>query len=153
MSITLRVATRADIAGMQRVRGAVRENRLVSRVITDDEVRAAIEDTGRGWVALDSDQVIGFAIGHAGSGNIWALFLDPAFEGRGIGRRLHDVMVDWLFAQGLTRLHLDTAPNTRAARFYTTAGWRLVGTDARGELCFELSREVAVTTPDAKGSA
>ena len=38
MTATLRLAARADVPGMQRVRHAVKENRLVSRVIPDDEV-------------------------------------------------------------------------------------------------------------------
>jgi hypothetical protein len=46
----LRLAQVADIPARQRVRRSLRENRLTSGVITDAEVRAAIETTGRGWV-------------------------------------------------------------------------------------------------------
>jgi hypothetical protein len=38
----LRKAVASDIAAIQRVRGSVRENRLVSTVITDDDVRRAM---------------------------------------------------------------------------------------------------------------
>lgn len=134
----VRQAERADLPDILRIRAAVRENRLVSRVIGADEVRQAIEDTGRGWVSLARNgAVAGFAIGNARTGNIWALFVDPAFEGQGHGRALHDEMVAWLFAQGLQRLHLSTDPDTRAQRFYTAAGWQPLGLLPDGEMAFE----------------
>ena len=122
---------------MQRVRHAVRENRLVSTVISDEDVRAAIEDTGRGWVAEEGGEIVGFAVGNSRTGNIWALFVDPACEGRGIGRALHDAMIEWLWAQGLEKLWLSTEPGTRAQRFYESAGWQPVGTTPGGEIKFE----------------
>jgi GNAT superfamily N-acetyltransferase len=137
-SAVLRQATRADIAGIQRVRHAVRENRLSSRVISDVEVQHAIEITGRGWVIAVDDEIVAFAIGNARDGNIWALFVDPRSEGRGYGRRLHDRMVDWLKSRGLRRLWLTTEPGTRAQRFYERAGWRDCGVTATGERRFEL---------------
>jgi len=136
----VRHAVASDIAGIQRVRAAVRENRLVSIVITDDDVREAIERSGRGWVIEAEGEVVAFAIGNATSGNIWALFVDPEFERRGYGRQLHDTMVEWLWSQGLDRLWLTTEPGTRAQRFYEAAGWQLMGTTARGELRFEAQR-------------
>lgn len=134
---TLRQAVRADVREIQRVRHAVRENRLVSTVITDDEVIAAIEDTGRGWVVEDGGRIVAFAIGNAGNGNVWALFVEPGFEGRGHGRRLHDVMVDWLWSRGLKRLWLTTEQKTRAQRFYELTGWQNSGVQPNGEILFE----------------
>jgi ribosomal protein S18 acetylase RimI-like enzyme len=89
----IRRAFPTDIADIQRIRNAVRENRLVSTVITDEDVRVMLEDRGRGWVAEVDGAVVGFAIGDATNGNVWALFVDPAHEGRGHGRALHDAMV------------------------------------------------------------
>jgi GNAT superfamily N-acetyltransferase len=118
----------------------VRENRLTSGSISDDEVRIAIEETGRGWVVEHAGEVVAFAIGNATTGNVWALFVRPGFERRGYGRQLHDSMVEWLFAAGLQRLWLTTEPGTRAQRFYEHAGWQLVGTTGAGELRYELPR-------------
>jgi ribosomal protein S18 acetylase RimI-like enzyme len=123
---------------MHRVRMAVHENRLVSTLITEEHYVSAIELTGRGWVAEDQGIVIGFAIGNAVTGNIWALFVHPDHEGRGHGRRLHDALVEWLFQQRLPHLWLSTEPNTRAQRFYEKAGWSLVGTLPSGEAHYEL---------------
>jgi GNAT superfamily N-acetyltransferase len=135
-----RQAVAADIAGIQRVRWSVRENRLVSSVITDDDVREAIEESGRGWVVESEGEVVAFAIGNARTGNIWALFVHPEHEGRGHGRRLHGAMVRWLWSRGLDRLWLTTEPQTRAQRFYEAAGWRLIGPTDRGELRYEAQR-------------
>jgi GNAT superfamily N-acetyltransferase len=119
---------------------SVNENRLRSTVITDEDVRVAIEDTGRGWVVEANGDVVAFAIGNAANGNVWALFVHPEHEGRGYGRRLHDMMVAWLWSAGLGRLWLTTEPGTRAQRFYEKAGWQRTGTTAGGELRYELQR-------------
>lgn len=136
----LRLAAESDIAGMQRVRRAVRENRLVSLVVSDEDVRSAIVDTGRGWVIEIAGEIVAFAVGNAQTGNIWALFVHPDHEGRGYGRRLHDATVDWLWSRGLDLLWLSTEAGTRAERFYESAGWRRSGTTASGETRFEMRR-------------
>lgn len=136
-SVSVRVAKAADVPDMLRVRAAVKENRLVSRVIGAHEVQEAIQRTGRGWVAEVDGQMAGFAIGNFETGNIWALFLDPPFEGRGLGRALHDTMVNAMLGHGLRRLHLSTESGTRAERFYRRAGWRDIGPAPGGETAFE----------------
>jgi uncharacterized membrane protein YkvA (DUF1232 family) len=122
---------------MQRVRHSVKENRLTSCVITDEEVVAAIEVTGRGWVVEVDGEVRAFAVGNAQTGNIWALFVEPGYERRGFGRRLQDEMLAWLWSRGLERLWLSTEPETRARRFYEASGWERRGTLPGGELLFE----------------
>ena len=134
---TLRQAISADVAGIQRVRHAVRENRLISTTISDDDVREAIEQTGRGWVIESKGEVVAFAIGNAATGNIWALFVHPDHERQGYGRRLHDTMVGWLWSQGAARLWLTTEPGTRAQAFYESAGWEFKGSTDHGELRYE----------------
>ncbi len=123
---------------MHRVRLAVRENPLRSLIIGEEDYVPAIENSGRGWVIESGHEVVAFAIGNAQTGNIWALFVDPEHEGRGHGRRLHAVMIEWLFSLGLRRLTLGTAPATRAQRFYEAAGWRYTGTHQNGEAMYEL---------------
>jgi GNAT superfamily N-acetyltransferase len=136
----LRVALRADIAQIQRVRHAVRENRLTSGVITDDEVRQHLESLGRGWVIEVDATVRAFAIGNKVSENVWALFVEQGHEQRGFGRRLHDTMMAWFWAEGVARVWLSTTPGTRAERFYRAAGWRMAGPAPHGELRFEIER-------------
>jgi len=92
----LRQARRADAPRLLRVRYAVTENTLTPGRIGDAELFDQIERTGRGWVVEEDGEIVGFAIGNASDGNIWALFVDPCAQGRGHGTRLHDTMVDWL---------------------------------------------------------
>jgi len=145
----LRQAVASDIPGIQRVRKSVRENRLVSTVISDEDVRDAIETSGRGWVIDSQGEVVGFSIGNVNTGNIWALFVHPDHERRGYGRLLHDAMVEWLWSRHLALLWLTTEAGTRAQAFYERAGWRLVGRTEQGELRFEMRRPdpAALTRP------
>jgi GNAT superfamily N-acetyltransferase len=138
MKALQRSAQRADIPGMHRVRMSVRENRLVSIQLTEADYIDAIESRGRGWVVEMDGTVVAFAIGDTTNASIWALFVDPSFEGRGFGRQLHDEMVSWLWQQGHERLWLTTDPATRAHRFYELAGWRTNGAGTHGEVRLEL---------------
>jgi GNAT superfamily N-acetyltransferase len=139
MAELLRIARRADIAGIQRVRHAVRENKLTSSVVTDEDVRAHLEDWGRGWVIELDGAIRAFAIGNKANGNIWALFVEQGYECRGFGRRLHDVMLAWLWAEGVPHLWLTTGPGTRAESFYRAAGWCDAGRTERGEIRFQIT--------------
>ncbi len=140
MNQYIRQATSTDATAMHRVRLAVTENRLVSMALTEQDYVAATQQIGRGWVAEVDGEVVGFAVGNAQTGNIWALFVEPGHEGRGYGRRLHDVMVAWLFEQGHASLWLTTDTGTRAERFYQQAGWARTGEAADGEIRLELRR-------------
>ena len=134
----LRLATVVDVAGMHRVRLRVRENVLRNPDrITEQMYRDHLELLGRGWVAELHGQIVGFAIADRVSHSVWALFVDPDHERRGIGRQLHDAMLAWFREQGVATVKLSTAADTRAAAFYRAAGWQAVGHDANGEILFE----------------
>lgn len=133
----LRQGLREDIPAMHIVRRAVRENPLTSDVIHEEHYLPAITSTGRGWVIEEDGQIVAFAVGNAVTGNIWALFVHPDHERKGYGKQLKETMLDWLFAQGLQRLYLGTAPGPRAQTFYAATGWRCIGIDSHGEAAFE----------------
>ena len=129
-----------DIDALHRIRLSVCENVLRDqRSVREEDYRAMLEERGRGWVYEVDGRIVGFAIADHTRRNIWALFVAPAFERRGIGRALHEAMVGWLFEQGGEPLWLTTEANTRAERFYAAAGWRRVGVQANGEIRFELA--------------
>jgi len=138
MTTVLRQAKRDDVAGIQRVRQAVRENRIRPGAISDDEVVEHLEVLGRGWVVEVDGEIRAFAIGNARNGNIWALFVEQGHEQRGHGRALHDTMLAWLWSQDLRLLWLTTGPATRAERFYRAAGWQDMGPTVHGEIRFEI---------------
>lgn len=140
MSMEIRVATEADIAQMHRIRLAVRENRLADpAMVQPDDYRPLLAQNGRGWVAMADGRIAGFAVADRARGNVWALFVDPEFEGRGAGRMLHDAMMEWFFAEGADSVWLSTDPGTRAEAFYRAAGWHPAG-EYHGEARYEMSR-------------
>jgi len=134
----LRRATADDIAEMHRIRMAVRENRLVSVIISAADYTHHLDGTSRSWVATLDGQIVGFAVGDRARANIWALFVDPLYEGLGIGRALHDHMIAWML-ESVPIIWLTTERGTRAEQFYRAAGWRDAG-DAGPEVRLELAR-------------
>ena len=133
----VRQAVDADIAEMHRVRMSVRVNVLSeSTVITEEMYRKHLEKIGRGWVWEEDGRILGCAVANLRDASIWGLFVAPEAEGRGIGRALHDTMLDWLRSEGATEVKLGTEPGTRAARFYEAAGWRFKQIDGKGEAVY-----------------
>ena len=145
--MTIRSASLSDIPDLMRVRMGVRENRLSDpNKVQPHHCREMLE-AGAGWVCEIDGAVVGFAIPDASRGSVWALFVDPAHERKGIGRLLHDTMVRWLFAAGHTSIWLTTDPNTRAEGFYRAAGWQEAGATADDEIRFELTASRFVPRP------
>jgi GNAT superfamily N-acetyltransferase len=61
----------------------------------------------------------------ASVGELWAIYLDPAIWGLGVGRRLQDVALDRLREEGYTEATLWVlAANTGSRAFYERTGWR-----------------------------
>lgn len=138
--MTIRQAAIDDIQQIQAVRNAVKENTLSDPgLVTDEDCATFITTQGKGWVCEMDGKIVGFAIADLRGNNIWALFMHPDFEKKGIGRLLHDTMLNWYFEQTTANVWLSTAPQTRAADFYRKAGWKETGTYGRSEIKFEMS--------------
>ena len=136
----IREAQIDDIKQMQIVRNSVKENPLSNpNLVTDEDCRIFLTERGKGWVCEVNRQIIGFSIADLRDHNIWALFVQPGFDKKGIGRKLHDIMLDWYFDQTKETVWLGTAPGTRAEVFYRKAGWQETGTHGKGEIKFEMS--------------
>ena len=135
---TFRQASVHDIPAMSRIRLSVNENRLHDPArITPQMYADFLEKDGRGWVAQVDGAIVAFSYANRIDGSIWALFVDPRFEGQGLGRQLLSLATDWLFSLGFTRVILSTGTHTRAAQFYTRLGWRLASSSA-GDSVFVL---------------
>jgi GNAT superfamily N-acetyltransferase len=131
-----------DIKEIQVVRNSVKENVLSDPgKVTDKDVEDYITNRGKGWVCEIDNSIVGFAIVSVTDHNVWALFILLGFEKRGIGRKLHNEMMDWYFSQTSEIIWLSTEPGTRAETFYRMAGWRESGIHGRGELKFEMTAE------------
>ncbi|RYD79543.1 MAG: GNAT family N-acetyltransferase, partial [Sphingobacteriales bacterium] len=108
-----REALTTDISQIQIVRNSVKENMLSNpALVSDADCEEFMTVRGKGWVCIIDNTVVGFAIADLKEDNIWALFIDPAFEAKGIGANLHRLMMDWYFNQGKNHVWLGTSPNT-----------------------------------------
>ncbi len=131
-----------DIEQIQRVRHSVKENILSNpELVTNNDCIEFLTVRGKGWVCEIDNLIVGFAVADLQDNNIWALFLKPEFEGKGIGRHLHQLMLDWYFATGKEYVWLGTSPNTRAEKFYRKMGWQENGLNGDDEIKFEMTRE------------
>jgi GNAT superfamily N-acetyltransferase len=135
-----REATIYDIAQIQKVRNSVKENMLSDpRLVTDADCEKFLFVRSKGWVCEVNNIIVGFAIADLQDEKIWALFVDPNFQGCGIGKKLHKLMLDWYFTQK-SKVWLGTAPNTRAEEFYRRNGWIENGMHGK-EIKFEMQKE------------
>jgi len=135
-----REATIEDIQQIQVVRNSVKENMLSNpALVSDEDCKIYLTQNGKGWVCEVNDHIVGFSIVDVQDKNVWALFVHPAFEKKGIGKKLHDAMINWYFNQTKETIWLGTAPNTRAEKFYRKAGWKEIGIHGKGEIKFEMN--------------
>ena len=139
-----RQAQVSDYEALHAVRMAVKENILVNtNLVTFDHYKDILEEKGCGWVCEnESGEIIGFSMVDLALNNIWALFILPNYQGQGIGRHLHQLMLDWSFMHGAAKLWLTTDAGTRAENFYLKSGWQRKGLEPNGELRFEISKEI-----------
>lgn len=143
MNAIIREAGLEDIPQIQFVRNSVKENRLSDPgLVTDKDCKEFLFERGKGWVAETEDQIVGFSIIDLKEKNIWALFVHPDFENKGIGRKLHDVMLNWYFEDNRENIWLGTSPDTRAETFYRMSGWKETGTHGKGEIKFEITYHI-----------
>jgi GNAT superfamily N-acetyltransferase len=137
-------AMRADDMGDTfAVRTSVTENALsleqLERMgITPASVAASLDGRARGWVAEEEGVVVAFAIADAGTRSIFALFVAPGYEGRGLGSALLARAVRWLQGESSGAIWLTTAPDTRAAALYARRGFVVTGREPDGSLRLEL---------------
>ena len=146
--IVFREATVADVPAMFAVRTSVVENamtweQLAALGITPATVATSLMTHRKAWVAERGDVIVGFAMADDADGSIFALFVRPDHEGSGIGTRLLDLAVGWLWQRGKHVVTLTTGPGTRAAAFYARRGWTDVGIQSNGEVGFAFRRREA----------
>src|SRR5687767_1985203 len=94
-NMLFRTATIADIEQMHRIRVSVHENKLSNPDrITQKDYETFLTLKGKGWVCEMDHQLVGFSVIDLEAKNIWALFVLPLYEGRGIGYSLHQIMLN-----------------------------------------------------------
>ena len=91
-----------------------------------------VDPAGRVLVAVEGDQVVGFATLHStpvlhratGVGRITGIAVRPSVQGRGVGRELLRAAEGHFRAQGLERIEVTSGPTHQAAyQFYRRLGY------------------------------
>ena len=127
----IRTAQANDIETLFDIRTSVVENHqsreeIAALGITPASVAAMLRTDCRAWIAELDAQAIGFTIANKTEQTIVGLFVLPAHEGKGAGRRLIQAAEAWLWAAGLEEIWLLTGnnPDLRAYGFYRHLGWQ-----------------------------
>ena len=142
--IDIRLVEPADLPAITIIRTSVRENHLsvaemTARGITEAGIAAEMAGGNlRGWVALVGGVPAAFSYARRAEGTIFAMFVQPGFEGLGLGRRLMAAAEDWLFEEGVKEIWLttDENPAIRAHGFYQRLGWVTDRTVDAGEVTY-----------------
>ncbi|RGE37269.1 N-acetyltransferase [Comamonas testosteroni] len=90
--------------------------------VTPEAIALAIEGGPCAWVSTIDEEVVGFAMVDLDDACLFALFVLPEHEGRGIGTRLTQTCESALFGRH-PAAWLETAAGSRAARLYRHLGW------------------------------
>jgi len=144
-----REAIKADIPQIQIIRNSVTENILSDpALVPDADVEDYLFRRGKGWVCEIENKIVGFSIVSITDKNVWALFVRPGFDKRGIGSRLHREMINWYFSRTNETIWLSTSPGTRAEQFYRNAGWIETGLYGKGEIRVEMRDETWKNRPE-----
>lgn len=134
--LLIRRATREDIPRLFEIRGAVRENRLGDPSRVTVALCEWVIDNSAFWLWVEDGRAQGFSAADPRDGSIMALFVEPAYEGRGIGRKLLPLACETLRIAGYRSATLTTEPSTRAERFYRRDGWIEIGRKDDGQIIF-----------------
>ncbi|CDG80944.1 GNAT family N-acetyltransferase [Janthinobacterium agaricidamnosum] len=144
MTITVRIATGHDIDTVFEIRTSVRQNhlsreQLAEMGITPEALLDAIDGgDARIWIAEMDGAAAAFAMADADEGTVFAMFVRPQYEGRGLGRLLMQEAEAFLFARKeLIWLVTDAASEIRANGFYQRLGWRQAGAIVDGDIRYE----------------
>jgi GNAT superfamily N-acetyltransferase len=144
MNIRTRLALPSDIKGIFDVRTSVKENHLsreeMERMgITESVVTNMIEKRRCAWVAEEDGKVTGFSMILPEEACLFAAFVLPKYEGRGLGRILVGLAEQEIFKHHEVAW-LETDKNSRAAGFYRRLGWIEKGNVSESDIRLEKLR-------------
>lgn len=150
--MNIRRATVEDVDAIFDVRTCVIENhmseaQLAEMGVTRESTRQVIlDDSLPIWCAFEKDSMVGFASIKIEDSELFALFVRPECEGKGVGSALHDAAVNWWFEYHPNEpLNLNTEKIARAFTFYQKRGWVLVDGEPKshmlaGDVLMQLTR-------------
>ena len=146
MQMLIRVATPDDIDTLFAIRTSVVQNHLsreqmTALGITPQVLADSIREAPWVWIAEVEGRPVAFSMVDRAAGEVFAMFVQPGYEGLGLGRRLMAVAEAALFEQH-ERLFLitDGHDEIRANGFYQRLGWSMVARVEGDDVRYEKSR-------------
>ena len=137
---TIRLATEHDVPGQNLGgREPLVDDRVGGHGHPTEALRSAVQAEPCAWVASEAGEVQGFAMVDLQATSLFAAFVLPAQEGRGIGRALIAACEAALFARH-DMIWLETDGSSRAAGIYQRLGWRVTQNLDDGDLRLEKCR-------------
>ncbi|MBY0442698.1 MAG: GNAT family N-acetyltransferase [Mycobacteriaceae bacterium] len=148
--VVVRVAEAADIDAVFEIRTSVTENhlsyqQLVELGITQEAVLAMLADSPCLWIIEVDGTAAGFAMADIQAGSVFACFIRPQHQGRGLGRLLMQRAEEFLFQRHST-IWLTTTAGSRAFGFYDRLGWIAVQDLPCGSVRFEKHCTASIVT-------
>jgi ribosomal protein S18 acetylase RimI-like enzyme len=144
--MTFREIEARDVAELFKVRISSRENRMTMEAlgsigITPDSTIKALSVSVAGWLCEVSGKIVGFSMGDKDTGEMLVVAVLPEYENAGIGKRLMELLQQWLFAHGHEEIWLleNPDPKVRAYGFYRKLGWVAAGLHESGHQILKLS--------------
>ncbi len=139
--MVFREAQVEDIPALSEIRLSVSENVLSDpRKVTTEMYADYLSVSGKGWLCEVDGVTVGFSVASLSDASIWALFVRPGYEGRGVGTRLLKLATGWLFEMGASSISLNTEANTRADSVYESLGWKRGEINSDGEVSYRLDK-------------
>jgi len=162
MSITLRPAQPGDLMAVGELHYRSRLSAYRDIVPADALAAISADSMGRWWVerwpyerdthemtlAERDGRLVGFTYfgphpDQPATGELCAIHLDPAEQGRGVGRTLMLDVLDRMRQRGWRRATLWVlADNAHARRFYERGGWTTDGVEREGDVGPAVTRQV-----------
>ncbi|WP_297207033.1 GNAT family N-acetyltransferase [uncultured Pluralibacter sp.] len=110
---------------------------LAAQGITESTVAAMLE--GSAWVAADGGRIVAFSMILPQDACLFAAFVLPEYENRGLGKKLVLNAEEALFEHHAL-IWLETCAKTRAAGFYQHLGWVETRSINNGDIRLEKQR-------------
>lgn len=146
MQTLIRAATQDDVESLFTLRTSVVQNHLsVEQMadlgITPQVLADSIRQAPCVWMAEVDGQPAAFSMIDQAAGEVFAMFVSPAYENLGLGRQLMAVAEAALFEHHETLfLITDGRGEIRANGFYQRLGWTVVGSVEGDDVRYEKSR-------------
>lgn len=146
MQTLIRAATQDDVESLFTLRTSVVQNHLsVEQMavlgITPQVLADSIHHAPCAWIAEVDGQPAAFSMIDLAEGEVFAMFVSPAYKNLGLGRQLMAVAEAALFEHHETLfLVTDGRDEIRANGFYQRLGWTVVGSVEGDDVRYEKSR-------------